>query len=194
MKKIILSFFLLTVVGATNVWAGPVQDSLNVVSKERPVHTLSLNYGVGWITSEVTDGYAGRVYRWRTGQELSAEYSFVRNGSYGFGVLGDHSSTDYPSGAINITYIAPEIAMLNSTNKWLYQWAAGLGWAHYSEDYASKSGLGLHTKAGIEYLLTRHIGIGADVLAMYTFFGKGTEYRVDGFSRISIVAGLRFHL
>ena len=198
MKHFFLSVCLLMVVQGAMAFQGPVQDSLNVVNRKPVQHTLSINYDLGWITSKVADPMSSREYSWRTGQGVHAEYTCVFSKGMGFGLMGDHSFTDFPSSGITLDYIAPEFAMRGGKNKWQFCMAAGLGYAHYKDDYGydAKSGIGAHYSIGAEYLLTRHIGVGADMFVVNTYFGKDKSgyYDYNAINRFSFLVGLRFHL
>lgn len=196
MKHFFLVVSLLLVFQGAMAFQGPVQDSLNVANKKEIRHTLSLNYGVGFITSKVYDEYARRQYSWRHGKDLHAEYRFVVGRNMGLGLMWNYSYTDYKTTGIDLTYIAPEFIMQGERKHWLFSMTAGLGYAKYDDGIKSDTGFGMHYSVGAEYLITRHIGVGTDLLVVNTNFGKSDSeyYAADVINRLSLLIGLRFHL
>ncbi len=195
-KQLFMILCMLMIVQSVRAFEGPVQDSLNMKNKHKAFHTLSMNYGIGLITSEVQDGWSGKKYNGRAGQDLHIGYKCTFGKRMGFGLLANYSNTDFSTTSIELLYIAPEFVYQGNSKKWMYSASLGLGYARCDDGYQKKGGLGIHYSVGGEYLFSRHIGIGADFLSLSSFYGDSevSDYAFDGISRFSLLVGLRFHL
>ena len=83
--------------------------------------------------------------------------------------------------------------------------AFGLGFCHVGGDLLDKCpGIGIMLKGGVEYMFSKHVGIGAELNDVLTFFGSNnTEYLrkidpndrsfISGTSRIELATGIRFY-
>jgi hypothetical protein len=73
-----------------------------------------------------------------------------------------------------------------------------VGYAYYTEPGYDLNGMGFMFKAGAEYQLTSHFGLGVELSRLITRFRepKGFSLPDDGnfgFARFGVLAGLRFY-
>lgn len=164
-------------------------------------HTLSVNGGLGCITSKLytVDGEKS----WLTGLDVSAEYTCVFSSGYGFGIVAERSSTDYGGDYLNQNYIGPEFVMAsNMSRKWRGKVCLGGGLATCYDDYSEETdkGFGLRAGVGIDYKLTNWLGVGAELADYLIFFGGQDHFDwnkgngIDGIQRFSLTLGLRVYL
>jgi len=164
-------------------------------------HTLSVNGGLGCITSKLytVDGEKS----WLTGLDVSAEYTCVFSSGYGFGIVAERSSTDYGGDYLNQNYIGPEFVMAsNMSRKWRGKVCLGGGLATCYDDYTEETdkGFGLRAGVGIDYKLTNWLGVGAELADYLIFFGGQDHFDwnkgngIDGIQRFSLTLGLRVYL
>ena len=153
-------------------------------------HTLSVNGGLGCITSKLytVDGEKS----WLTGLDVSAEYTCVFSSGYGFGIVAERSSTDYGGDYLNQNYIGPEFVMAsNMSRKWRGKVCLGGGLATCYDDYTEETdkGFGLRAGVGIDYKLTNWLGVGAELADYLIFFGGQDHFDwnkgngIDGIQR-----------
>lgn len=70
-----------------------------------PRNTFIVNFGYGWITSEVV--MRSGSYKWKGGGEYKVAYNWVGDGGYGFGVECEAITTDFPEELVTLGYVAP---------------------------------------------------------------------------------------
>ncbi len=172
--------------------------------------TLLVNAGYGFIISnaDIVEGVTGNPQQ---GFDLNAALQWVSRKGLGVGLryAGYFSSADANGIGFDIRlhYIAPEFVLRQTVGrrgKWAFQEALGVGYARFSEDIGDislkYSGFGFHADLGVEYKLTRHIGIGIGAGAYIASFGTmeypSAEYAPTdnaGITRITVNGGLRFY-
>ena len=197
-KKIMMLFFALAV-SSVSAWA----QTGKVNSAKKATHTLSLNAGPAWITSKVyvPSGYSYKEKSWKTGLEMTAEYNCVFSSGFGFGITYARNHTSYGNGYdMNLNYIGPSFVMAgNLTPKWRGKLDVGIGYANMETDGETEGGLGVKSAAGMEYLLSKNIGIGAELMSVSTWFGEregdypGDDDDLNGITRIGVTVGMRIY-
>lgn len=170
-------------------------------------NTIYANIGYAGITSKfyLPSGASGNP---KSGLDWQIGYEWVSKSGFGCGLLysGYKSSYDISSNTINVglTYIAPQFVLKQKVSeKWQLRESVGLGYFSYRESYkgesASLSGLGYNFLFGAEYLLSNHIGIGANIGYVGGSLPKqDTNYNASddersGIFRFTIDAGIRFY-
>ena len=173
-------------------------------SAKKPTHTLSVNAGPAWITSKVYVPTSYGKYEkksWQTGLELGAEYNCVFSSGYGFGINYSHNHTSYGKGIdMDLNYIGPSFVMAGKfTPKWRGKLDVGFGYGNMSTGDESEGGLAFKASTGVEYLVSKNIGIGAELMTISTWFGKqddgypGDDYDTNGIARIGLNVGMRIY-
>jgi len=184
----------------------PTQAAVNK-QREMPNDLFRVSYGPSWLVSKY---YApDRVYNSRAGWEGSFSYEHVWKKCCGFGIDMSLFRTDFDNGDFHtnskydlmLFYLGPSFVMnVKASKKWQYNTAIGLGYASYNEnsDY-SEGGVGFMLRAGMDYCLTKHFGIGVDVNIETATFkrpdnadGYLQSGEMYGFRRLNMLAGLRY--
>jgi hypothetical protein len=173
-------------------------------SSNKPTHTLAVNFGPAWITSKmyvpVSYGRYEEKSR-KTGTELTAEYNCVFSSCYGFGITYSHNHTGYGNGVdVDLNYIGPSFVMAgNLSPKWRGKLDVGLGYGNMKTGGESEGGLAFKAATGVEYLVSKNFGIGAELMTISTYFGKqednypGDKDDTNGIARLGLNVGMRFY-
>jgi hypothetical protein len=196
MKKIVLLLVLLSSV--SGIRAGLIDGPQT--QEKKTDHVFSVNAGPAWVTSKV---YTPRGrFSWRTGLELVADYNCIFSNGLGFGLTVAHNSTSYPDN-ITMKQLYAGASFVYS-GKWGDKWRAkvdaGLGYANCKDDMSTEGGLGLKAAYGIEYKVSRQVGLGLEILSVTSYLGSQTNYYTgeknerNGVSRLGLTLGLRFYL
>lgn len=196
MKKLFLALTLSLAMTSAGIKAETIHLDRPTGHQRSAQHTISFNYGLSSIISKVYDYRAYKNYRWRAGQELQTEYTCVFAQGLGFGLVGSFNWTDYPAAQITQLHVAPEFVFTRDLgDHWRIKASAGLGLAYYNDEADSRYGLGSNLSGGIEYKITRHFSIGAELNAISGNYGKSdyNDNETDGFVRLCALVGVRFH-
>lgn len=103
-----------------------------------------------------------------------------------------------------IHYIAPEfVARQRAGRRWLFRESAGIGYGRYIRSYGdtsgSRGGVGIHESASVEFMLGRHIGLGAGISGQWLIVDSpdvddGAELNLlGGIFRFQFGGGLRVY-
>lgn len=167
-------------------------------------HTIYGNIGYGRIISSVymAEGATGNPkngFFWQLGYDWTAKCGIGAGLMYN----GFRSSFDYydVSCSANIMYLAPQMVIKKYYDTWALEGKIGVGYFRYSESAegvsASTSGFGYNVHAGIEYLVSEHVGIGASLGFITGSLPEQQEVsehnKRTGISILDIGAGVRFH-
>lgn len=161
---------------------------------------LSVSAGLTWITSKIyvtpTDYYSNRRC-W----DLCADYEYLWNSGFGVGLnyALNHASFNH-YGSFTQHYIGPSfVYVYRITRRFSSEVGLGLGYSYYSESGGyTDSAMGVMFKVGMEYLFTRHFGLGLQYRACgcsYTQpdgfeLPKNEQYRLN---RASIQLGVHYY-
>ena len=189
-----------------------------VTPKKRELHVLKISGGGALITSKVRDPF-GENHQNVAGLEGLLEFEHIVDHGDGTGrgsflsVKANHSvvNHDFP---LNLYYAGVGrvwSSMPKESDRWRWELGIGAGVSLVSDltDYrefgfsaSSKStssiGAGVMLKAGGEYRLNQHFGLGLELNEIYhilfddTF--KDKDALITGFATISLTLGLRFYL
>ena len=86
--------------------------------------------------------------------------------------------------------------------RWLFRESAGIGYGRYIRSYGdtsgSRGGVGIHESASVEFMLGRHIGLGAGISGQWLIVDSpdvddGAELSLFGIFRFQFGGGLRVY-
>ncbi|MDY6247902.1 MAG: hypothetical protein SPL55_00490 [Prevotella sp.] len=203
----------------TQLFAVDVGDSLVQPSKKE-FFVLKLNGGVSLLTSRVEVG--DNTYSFQPGMEYMLECERLEESENGVGkgwglvfkgnrtyVGGDYKMNLYHFGINRIWWNS-----FGKNNRWRWEAAVGGGACLYVNDtnwesygyyrtYLNQStsiGIGILLKAGCEYRITNHFGLGLEMNDfLHIFFDDAMKTQrektlLTGFATTSLTLGLRFYL
>lgn len=167
-----------------------------------PSNIVKLSGGPAWLTSKIYVG--SEEFSSVSAFNLMLQYSHLWKSGWGCGLqafqshfkVGDSSYSDY-GGSANIFYLGPSLAYAYRTDKgWLWTMNYSMGYTSIDEA-DSCSGFGMTFSVGVDYMLTRHLGIGVDVMEYTGYFKAPAGWKQEhpdmryGYSQIGIFAGIR---
>ena len=170
--------------------------------KQQPRNILKFSIGPTWMTSDVD--VDGKIYKHESGYMVSAEYQHLWKRGIGAGINTVYSKTNLTGFTMKLYYIGPSIVFASMLGeKWRYDISYSIGFSTYNESDAYISadtrGVGMTANLGIEYMLSRRVGIGLQYgtyvmrLPEPTNYDKG-KYDFYGVRQINLQCGLRFYL
>lgn len=167
-----------------------------------PSNIVKLSVGPAWITSKVYVG--SEEFSGISAFNLMFQYSHLWKTGWGCGLqafqshfkVGDSSYSNY-GGSANIFYLGPSLTYAYRTDKgWLWTMNYSMGYTSIDEA-DSYSGFGMTFDIGVDYMLTKHIGVGVDVMEYTGYFKAPAEWKQEhsdmryGYAQIGIFAGIR---
>lgn len=180
-----------------------IRQMAALVEKHKlPSNIVKLNVGPAWITSKVYVG--SEEFSGISAFNLMLQYSHLWKSGWGCGLqafqshfkVGDSNNSNY-GGSANIFYLGPSLTYAYRTDKgWLWTMNYGMGYTSIDEA-DSYSGFGMTLSVGVDYMLTKHLGVGLDVMEYEGFFKAPVEWKQEhpdmryGYSQIGIFAGIR---
>lgn len=178
----------------------------HLAGRNRSQHTLLFNAGYTAILSTLylTQSSSGSL---NEGLDIWAGYNWTSRRGFGAGILYSgafiSAERDGFTRRSRLHYIAPEfVARQRVGRRWLFRESAGLGLGSYTRSYrdlqGSRWGVGIHETVSTEYMLTRHLGLGASIGAQWLIVGSpdvddGWELSLAGIFRFQFGGGLRFY-
>lgn len=124
-----------------------------------PRNTFIVNFGYGWITSEVV--MRSGSYKWKGGGEYKVAYNWVGDGGYGFGVECEAITTDFPEELVTLGYVAPVFVYCQKLGeRWMVRGTASIGYTWNGAGNDRFSGVAVELNWGVEYMLNKVIGLG----------------------------------
>lgn len=195
------------------VLAGMVREQSKRMERllNNPRDILQISAGPSWITSRIVTS-AG-YYDSKLGFGLTADYQHLWRNGLGIGVNYMYYSTSFDEGfSVRMHYIGPSLVgsiMLGSN--WRLNASLGLGYSYYKEygdisydtlwmqdEYSAESALGTLAQMGIEYKLSKQVGIGLQINSLLMPMKKPDDYYLDynfyGIKRTDVLIGLRYYL
>ena len=131
-----------------------------------------------------------------------SQHTFFANAAY-TAVISTLYLAESSSGSLNEGYIAPEfVARQRAGRRWLFRESAGIGYGRYIRSYGdtsgSRGGVGIHESASVEFMLGRHIGLGAGISGQWLIVDSpdvddGAELSLFGIFRFQFGGGLRVY-
>ena len=203
----------------TQLFAVEVGDTLGKQSK-KSFSVLKLNGGLSFLTSKVEVG--DETYSFRPGMEYMIECERLEKSENGVGkgwglVLKGNKTFIDGANKVNLYHFGINRIWWNSfgkNNRWRWEAAVGGGACLYVNDtnwesygyyrtYLNQStsiGIGILLKAGCEYRITNHFGLGLEMNDfLHIFFDDALKAQrektlLTGFYTSSLTLGLRFYL
>lgn len=178
-----------------------------------PRDVLKMSAGPSWIVSEIET--RSQIYKSKSGFSFGADYQHIWRSGLGIGINFMYFGTSFDEGfSMRMFYLGPSIVgSLMFGQKWRWDSSLGLGFSHYTEEldgghygyYSSNSKtsysenrLGAMFQTGLEYMLSKNIGIGLQITLTTTSLkepeGYGDKYDFYGIRRIDPQIGLRCYL
>lgn len=161
---------------------------------------ISADIGYGIVTSKIYT--LNKTYNVKGGLEWRLQYERTGKKYLGFSLQYTGFRTTFVTGEeILTTYLAPSIIYRIRMQKWIVKMGAGLGYFGCKADAGygreNNSGMGINLDVGIEYMLSKHIGLGFSIDWIEGCFFKENFYmepnEVSGLFRVNILGGIRFY-
>lgn len=178
----------------------------HLAGRNRSQHTLFVNAGYTAIISNLylTESSSGSL---NEGLDIWAGYNWTSRRGFGVGILYSgafiSAERDGFTRRSRLHYVAPEfVARQRVGRRWLFRESAGVGLGAYIRSYrdqrGSRWGVGFHETVSAEYMLTRHLGLGASIGAQWLLVGSpdvddGWELNFVGIFRYQFGGGLRVY-
>lgn len=169
-------------------------------------HTIFAN--AGYLTLLTTINFeqsdAGSL---NEGFDITAGYNWTSRRGLGAGVIYSGGFTSAERDAmrrtIQLHYVGGEfVARQCAGGRLIFREAVGVGYGlcvrGYGDARAHKGGVGLHERASVEVMLTRWLGLSAEVGGQWMLFnspdvGDGIELSLGGILRFQMSGGVRFY-
>lgn len=169
-------------------------------------HTIFAN--AGYLTLLTTINFeqsdAGSL---NEGFDITAGYNWTSRRGLGAGVIYSGGFTSAERDAmrrtIQLHYVGGEfVARQCAGGRLIFREAVGVGYGlcvrGYGDARARKGGVGLHERASVEVMLTRWLGLSAEVGGQWMLFnspdvGDGIELSLGGILRFQMSGGVRFY-
>lgn len=202
-----------TTATVTSTSSGPTSETYrprtrreHLAGRNRSQHTLFVNAGYTAIISNLylTESSSGSL---NEGLDIWAGYNWTSRRGFGVGILYSgafiSAERDGFTRRSRLHYVAPEfVARQRVGRRWLFRESAGIGVGAYIRSYrdqrGSRWGVGFHETVSAEYMLTRHLGLGASIGAQWLLVGSpdvddGWELNFVGIFRYQFGGGLRVY-
>lgn len=179
----------------------------HLAPRDRPQHTFFANaaYTAVISTLYLAESSSGSL---NEGYDISAGYNWTSRGA-----SAPESSTRADSSRPNATGSGVRAASTTSHRssspgsgpgrRWLFRESAGIGYGRYIRSYGdtsgSRGGVGIHESASVEFMLGRHIGLGAGISGQWLIVDSpdvddGAELNLlGGIFRFQFGGGLRVY-
>lgn len=194
--------------------------TIKAQSSAPPSNVIKVSGGLDFVTSKMyLPDYSGsrtgiKSNSWQPGVSALIEYEHFWKSGWGFGVNLLYNDTRYnidgdrmsASAALRSVYIGPSLVYSGCfKDHWRVECGYGMGYGFLGGDLAENDGFGMMFKAGIEYMVTPHFGVGVELneLVVYT---KEDDYTEEfkrlypgesnfksGMSRLGLAAGVRLY-
>ena len=178
----------------------------HLAPRGRSQHTFFANAGYTAILSTIylRESSSGSL---NEGLEITAGYNWTSRRGFGAGIVYSGGFLAAERNGIRRTsrihYIAPEfVARQRAGRRWLFRESAGIGYGRYIRSYGdtsgSRGGVGIHESASVEFMLGRHIGLGAGISGQWLIVDSpdvddGAELSLFGIFRFQFGGGLRVY-
>lgn len=179
----------------------------HLAPRDRPQHTFFANaaYTAVISTLYLAESSSGSL---NEGYDISAGYNWTSRRGFGAGIVYSGGFLSAERNGIRRTsrihYIAPEfVARQRAGRRWLFRESAGIGYGRYIRSYGdtsgSRGGVGIHESASVEFMLGRHIGLGAGISGQWLIVDSpdvddGAELNLlGGIFRFQFGGGLRVY-
>lgn len=178
----------------------------HLAPRGRSQHTFFANAGYTTLPTSIyfAKSSSGSL---NEGLNITAGYNWTSRRGLGVGIIYSGSFISAQRNGIERTsrihYLAPEfVARQRVGRRWLFRESAGIGYGRYIRGYdgltGSKGGVGIHESVSAEFMLTRHIGLGATIGGQWLIVGSpdvddGAELSLAGIFQFHMGGGVRFY-
>lgn len=195
---------------AKNTTSNAEVDSWQQEEKQPQGVMFKIGAGPMWTTSKIyltTD--AKNYVTDQRGYGLNLSIAYTGKNIYGFGAdfYGVRTEIDIPNNLSHsgkkpdylMMYLGPSALIGGNVTSWLRIDASlGIGLAYYHDDGQDKFGFGIRTTIGLEFMVTKTLGIGIDGVRQRSFFSKPDGFKLPdneayGFENIGFMLTARFH-
>lgn len=198
-KPLIFSMFAILLFISISSY-GQNKDGFGSVDNHNETHRLrhdfSAHFGLSSIVSKMY--VDGDKYTWRVGKEISIQYHYMFQDDWGLGFTYDRNLTDYPGADVDQSFIGLSIAYRNPiSRRWNLGGGLDIGRATCDDSEQETKGVGIKTRLGLEYLLSKNIGVSLDAFSALALLHKKTTIPSDnnnGIGRVGLQLGLHLHL
>lgn len=177
---------------------------------KNPKDVVKINAGPSWIVSEMQ--MPTGTYKRKIGFGLGVDYQHIWRSGFGIGLNYLYYGTSFNDAyGIRMHYIGPSVLVsLKTSDKWRYDASLGIGYSRYTEQITgrqqgisfkvsgSENRVGTMVQLGIEYMLSKKVGIGIQSDAFVMSLKEPDDYKGEydfyGIRRIDAQIGLRFYL
>lgn len=166
--------------------------------KQAPRHTMAVNTGAGLITSKIET--PTRKYKRKAMTQWQAEYNCIFKSGLGFGLKFFGSSTTISDDSFTEKIITPTfVARAKLAPKWIIKADLGLGYSSFNNSYEQQSGPVFSNSVGLEYMISKHIGIGGEFSSLICALKEPRHLQIGkdewyGIRKIAFIGGLRYYL
>lgn len=188
-------FFVICFLCSLTTFSQTIDFNENRIEPSNNIFKLS--YGPAVMLSDFVE-WDGKIYRNASMLNLSFDYEHVWNNGFGFGI--NASQNHCSKGNFNVFYVGPSLVYNRTTKRGFRLDAAfGIGYAANDLDIVkSRNGVGTFASFSLDYMFTKHIGLGAEVREMVTTYRKPKGGVFDkyegryGIDWIGISLGVRY--
>lgn len=200
-----------------NIWEKPENKVVVVEYDETDNESsytgaLKVSAGPAWITSKMYTSEDSYI-RNQPGFECAVSYEYIGRKGWGFtfDLNYNHTSYDYAyaKSYFHLIHLGPGVIYAYADDHWRYSIELGVGMAYCREKvdtdnnifvYSGNNqvGLGLNSRLGLEYKITKKFGIGVDLNGALLFLKNEVGLRMKdselyGISHSAIHIGPRFY-
>ena len=194
-RRLILTIALAAVTAA--VRADIINGPDDGQSQRKTEHTVAVGGSVSWITSKVYNSYHS-YDRWIAGPGVDIEYNFVSKNGFGAGAAFFYNSTHIAGTSVQTWYAGPLVAYRLRMGSWQMGADLGLGYSNCDLEGHDEKGMAMKSDVNVEYRISSHFGIMAQMGGLTTFFGGTNDYGKDeelnGISYWGLSIGICVHL
>lgn len=184
-------------------------DSPTAIKEESSKRSgmLKISAGPMWTTSKLYYDNSGHYVSGKCGFGLALSLSSIGSKSFGLGAdfYVSHTQIDVPQlpsyedCSYTMGYVGPCVLYQAAiTDRFLIETSLGSGLAYYHDVGQSEFGFGIRASAGLEYMVTKSVGIGVDLLRQTSRYSrpngfnqpKGEGYGVE---HLGVMASAKIH-
>ena len=186
------------------------KDSTQRKTYGGPTSILKVNCGPSIMTSELVAG--SKTYKNETGFALDVDYQHLWHSGLGFGINYLYHKTSLESNySIAMHYIGPSFVASHQFGQYVrVDGSLGIGcsflredydtdaYAHVTRDNLEKTGIAFLAQLGIDFMATKHIGLGLQLNSYVTKLKRPKNVNTDrwsfyGVKQIDILFGARYY-
>ena len=169
-----------------------------------PRHIFKMDGGYGWTAGDFFQPL-NNIYQNRYSPSWRASYSYMLLPTVGLKLAYDGTHYDFPTNDLTQHYVGLGLtSRYYLPRNWVVDEAFTLGCAFANDEIKKQHSFGATCDLGVEYMLTRHVGIGAEFNLIYSRYlspyanssliKPGTWDLDENLLRLSLTGGLRFYI